>query len=127
MPIYNRLIREQRYTIEAISRKGSPQIEIAKAIIKHPSTGSRELRLFGGDLRATPRARGCIGSCGFACPSVYDLCSLPDLRRLGELGGDGWRAGKRSDLALLAQCGFELERGFAESSVRDFHDGLPDE
>ena len=47
MPIYNRLIREQRYTIEAISRKGSPQIEIAKAIIKHPSTGSRELRLFG--------------------------------------------------------------------------------
>ena len=47
MLIYSRLIRERRYTIEAMSRKGYPQIEIAKAISKQPSTVSHVLRLFG--------------------------------------------------------------------------------
>ena len=57
----------------------------------------------------------------------FDLRSLPDHRSLGEVGGEGWRAGERGCLALLGQSGFELERGFAEGSVRDFHDGFPDE
>lgn len=49
MPIYSRLTREQRYTIEAMSRNGSQQKEIAEAIGKHPSTVSRELRRLGRD------------------------------------------------------------------------------
>jgi IS30 family transposase len=47
MPIYSRLTREQRYTIEAMSPNGSQQKEIAEAIGKHPSTVSRELRRLG--------------------------------------------------------------------------------
>lgn len=47
MPTYSRLTREQRYTIEAMNRNGSPQKEIADAIGKHPSTVSRELRRLG--------------------------------------------------------------------------------
>jgi len=47
MPTYSRLTREQRYTIEAMNRNGSPQNEIANAIGKHPSTVSRELRRLG--------------------------------------------------------------------------------
>lgn len=44
MPTYNRLTREQRYTIDAMRRNGSEQKEIAAAIGVHPSTISRELR-----------------------------------------------------------------------------------
>ena len=44
MPIYSRLTRKQRYTIEVMNSNGSAQKEIAQAIGKHPSTVSRELR-----------------------------------------------------------------------------------
>ena len=47
MPTYSRLTREQRYTIEAMSRNGSEQKDIAEVIEVHPSTVSRELRRSG--------------------------------------------------------------------------------
>lgn len=49
MPNYTRLTSEQRYTIEALLRKGCKQVEIAQAIKVSPSTLSRELRRFGPD------------------------------------------------------------------------------
>jgi IS30 family transposase len=49
MLIYSRLTREQPYTIDAMSRNGSQQKEIAEAIGKHSSTVSRELRRLGRD------------------------------------------------------------------------------
>lgn len=83
MPTYSRLTREQRYTIEAMNRNGSPQIEIAKAISKHPSTVSRELRRFG------------------AC---RDYCFV-DAQRDAESETNG---GKRCDPALLALAAIKL-------------------
>lgn len=50
MPNYSRLTREQRYTIEAMNRKGSDQKSIAMAIGTHPSTVSRELRRLGAGI-----------------------------------------------------------------------------
>jgi IS30 family transposase len=47
MQTYSRLTCEQRCTIEAMNRNGSPQSEIADAIGKHASTASRELRWLG--------------------------------------------------------------------------------
>ena len=47
MTTYSRLTREQRYTIESMSRNGSLQKEIATAIGVDPSTVSRELRRGG--------------------------------------------------------------------------------
>jgi IS30 family transposase len=47
MPTYSRLTHEQRFTIEAMKRNGSPQNETADGIGKHPSTVSRELRWLG--------------------------------------------------------------------------------
>ena len=47
MPTYNRLTRQQRYTIEAMNRNRSPQKEIAAAIGVSASTVSRELRRNG--------------------------------------------------------------------------------
>lgn len=76
MPTYSRLTREQRYTIEAMNRNGSPQNEIADAIGKHPSTVSRELRWLG------------------VC---RDYCSV-EAQRDAESKTNG---GKRCDAALL--------------------------
>jgi IS30 family transposase len=76
MPTYSRLTREQRYTIEAMNRNGSPQNEIANAIGKHPSTVSRELRRLG------------------VC---RDYCSV-EAQRDAESKTNG---GKRCDAALL--------------------------
>lgn len=47
MPTYRRLTESQRYTIEALSHKGTSQKEIAEVLGKHPSTISRELRRLG--------------------------------------------------------------------------------
>lgn len=47
MPTYHRLTESERYTIEALHRKGTPQKEIAEVLGKHPSTISRELRRLG--------------------------------------------------------------------------------
>ncbi|MDA7868281.1 helix-turn-helix domain-containing protein, partial [bacterium] len=47
MPTYHRLTESQRYTIEALYRKGTLQKEIAELIGTHPSTISRELRRLG--------------------------------------------------------------------------------
>ena len=47
MPTYNRLTRQQRYTIEASKRNRSPQKEIAAVIGVSASTVSRELRRYG--------------------------------------------------------------------------------
>ena len=47
MPTYHRLTESQRYTIEALHRKGTLQKEIAELIGTHPSTISRELRRLG--------------------------------------------------------------------------------
>jgi transposase, IS30 family len=47
MPAYTRLTCQQRYTIEAMNRKKSPQKDIAATIGVSPSTISRELRRRG--------------------------------------------------------------------------------
>lgn len=47
MPTYHRLTESQRYTIEALHRKGTLQKKIAELIGTHPSTISRELRRLG--------------------------------------------------------------------------------
>lgn len=47
MTTYSRLTREQRHTIEAMTRNGFEQKAIAEAIEVHPSTVSRELRRGG--------------------------------------------------------------------------------
>ena len=83
MPIYSRLPREQRYTIETMSINGYPQIEIAKAISKHPSKVSRELRRFG------------------AC---RDYCFV-EAQRDAESETNG---GKRCDPALLGLAAIKL-------------------
>lgn len=77
MPTYSRLTREQRYTIEVMNRKGSPQKEIAEAIGKHPATVCRELRRLGQG----------VGYCFVAAQREAE-----GLRQ----------GGKRSDEALLA-------------------------
>ena len=47
MPRYERLTRDQRYTIDGLIRKGATQKAIATAIGVAPSTVSRELRRLG--------------------------------------------------------------------------------
>lgn len=83
MPTYSRLTREQRYTIGAMHRNGCEQKQIARAIGKHPSTVSRELRRLGDGA-------------GYCCRAAQ---SHADER----LGG-----GKRTDAALLVLAGAKL-------------------
>lgn len=77
MPIYIRLSREQRYTIEVMNRNGSSQNEIAETIGKHPATMCRELR------------RGGLSSA---------YCYLSAQREAEQLQ----QGGKRVDAALLS-------------------------
>lgn len=50
MPAYNRLTREQRYSIETMNDSGYGPTAIARTIGVHPSTVSRELRRLGDEV-----------------------------------------------------------------------------
>ena len=66
MPTYNRLTREQRYSIETMNDSGYGPTAIARTIGVHPSTVSRELRRLGDEVpycyvAADQHAKDCQG------------------------------------------------------------------
>lgn len=66
MPTYNRLTREQRYSIETMNDSGYGPTVIARTIGVHPSTVSRELRRLGDEVpycyvAADQHAKDCQG------------------------------------------------------------------